>query len=120
MGLILGVLAMLVFTAGCLPGGTEGGDFTSSIWPMIIFIGLFFVMMYFVMIRPQRARQKEHQQLIEELKRGDRVITAGGIYGQIETVSDDNVVLKVESGATLRIARSSVIGKQEQEMRRVS
>ena len=111
---------MLVFTGGCLPGGTDGGDLTSSIWPMVIFIVLFFGLMYFVMIRPQRARQKEHQHLIEELKRGDRVITAGGIYGQIETVSDDNVVLKVESGATLRISRSSVIGKQEQEMRRVS
>jgi len=120
MGLILGLLASMVFTAGCLPGGTDGGDFTSSVWPMLIFIVLFFGLMYFVMIRPQRAKQKEHQQLIEELKRGDRVITAGGIYGQIETVSDDNVVIKVESGATLRIARSSVIGKQEQEMRRVS
>ena len=69
--------------------------------------------MYLVLIRPQRKRQKEHQQLIEELKRGDRVITAGGIYGQIESVSDDSVVLKVESGATMRVARSSVTVKRE-------
>ncbi|HEX74030.1 MAG TPA: preprotein translocase subunit YajC [Dehalococcoidia bacterium] len=70
-------------------------------------------MMYFLMIRPQRKRQKEHQQLMEELKRGDRVITAGGVYGVIETISDDSVVIKVESGATMRVARNSVAGKRE-------
>ncbi|GAI84809.1 unnamed protein product [marine sediment metagenome] len=70
-------------------------------------------MMYFLMIRPQRKRQKEHQQLIEELKRGDRVITAGGVYGVIETVSEDSVVIKVESGATMRVAKNSVALKRE-------
>jgi len=66
----------------------------------------------FIMSRPQQKRQKEHRQLMEELKRGDRVITAGGIYGQIETVSDENVVIKVESGTTIRVARNSVSIKQ--------
>ncbi|MBA7695468.1 hypothetical protein ES703_104096 [subsurface metagenome] len=61
----------------------------------------------------QRKRQKEHQQLIEELKRGDRVITAGGVYGVIETVSEDSVVIKVESGATMRVAKNSVALKRE-------
>jgi preprotein translocase subunit YajC len=65
------------------------------------------------MIRPQRKRQKEHQQLMEELKRGDKVITAGGIFGVIESVSEESVVLKVESGATIRVARNSIAGKRE-------
>ena len=119
LGLAFGLLIAVVFTGGCIPEGTEGGGFTNT-WFLLAFVVLFFVMMYFVMIRPQRAKQKEHEQLVEELKRGDKVVTAGGIYGQIETVSDDNVVLKIESGATIRIARRSVIGKQEQEMERVS
>jgi preprotein translocase subunit YajC len=50
---------------------------------------------------------------MQDLNKGDRVITAGGIYGQIESLSQDSVVLKIESGTTIRIARSSVVGKQE-------
>jgi len=84
-----------------------------SIWPMIIFLGLIFGLMYLVLIRPQRKRQKEHQQLVTELRRGDRVVTAGGIYGQIESVSDDSVVLKVESETTIRVSRNSVALKRE-------
>jgi len=121
MGVILGFLVTtLVFMGGCIPGGTgEEGDFTTSIWPILIFLVLLFGMMYFVMIRPQRKRQQEHQQMVGELQKGDKVITAGGIYGQIETVSDENVVLKIESGATIRVAKSSVVGKQGQEMTRI-
>ena len=76
---------------------------------MVVIFGL----MYLVLIRPQRKKQKEHQQLIDELKKGDRVITAGGVYGQIESVSDDSVVIKVESGVTMRVARNSVALKRE-------
>jgi len=104
------LITVLVFIGGCYPAeGAEGGfDYT-----IIIFLVLIFAMFYFLMIRPQRKRQKEHQQLIEELKRGDRVVTAGGIYGVIETVSEDSVVIKVESGATMRVAIGSVALKRE-------
>ena len=95
LGLMVGLLITLASMGGCAPSGEEG-----DIAPMIIFLVVIFGLMYLVLIRPQRKRQKEHQQLIEELKRGDRVITAGGIYGQIESVSDDSVIIKVESGAT--------------------
>ena len=117
LGLMLVLVITLVFVGGCglLPGaeGEEGetGGLT-GIWPMIIFIVLLFGMMYFVMIRPQRRRQKEHDEMVQELHRGDNVVTAGGIYGRVESVSDDSVVLKIESGVTIRIAKSSVSGKQ--------
>ena len=110
LGLIGGLLTSIVFIGGCIPVEAEGG---SSIWPMLIFVVLLFGLMYFVMIRPQRKKQKEHQQLIEELKRGDRVVTAGGIYGAIESISEDSVTIKVESGATMRVAKGSVSLKQE-------
>ena len=113
LGLIAGLLGALVFSGGCVPaGGAEGGE-AGSPWSMIIFLVLIFGVFYFLMIRPQRKRQKEHQHLVEELQKGDRVITAGGIYGQIESLSDDSVVLKIESGATIRIARASVVGRRE-------
>ena len=85
----------------------------SNIVPLILFLVLIFGMMYFFSIRPQRRRQKEHQQLVEQLKRGDKVITAGGIYGVIESISEDSVIIKVESGATMRVAKGSVSLKRE-------
>ncbi len=111
LGLIAGLLFALVFTGGCAPAVEPGAEGANS-WMPIIFLGLIFAVFYFLMIRPQRRRQKEHQQLTEELKKGDRVITAGGIYGQIESISEDSVVLKIESGATIRIARGSIAGKR--------
>jgi len=109
LGSIVGLLISLVFIGGCIPE-EEGGGFDLTI---IIFLVAIVAIFYFLMIRPQRKRQKEHQQLMEELKRGDRVITAGGIYGVIESLSEDSIVIKVESGTTMRVARSSVALKQE-------
>jgi preprotein translocase subunit YajC len=114
LGLILAFLiTVLVFVGGCIPEGTNGEEGGFSIWTMLIFLVAMFAVMYFVLIRPQQKKQKEHQQMMEEMKRGDRVITAGGIYGRVESINDDSVVLKVESGATIRVARSSVAGVRE-------
>ncbi len=111
LGLIVGLLISLVFIGGCIPGVEPEGE--TSIWPLVIFMIVIFGLMYLVMIRPQRRKQKEHQQLVEELKRGDRIITAGGIFGVVESISEDSVVMKVESGVTMRVAKGSVTLKQE-------
>jgi len=111
-GLIVGLLtSLLVFISSCVPQGEGEGGFG---WEIIIFLVLIFGVFYFLMIRPQRKRQKEHEQIVQELQRGDKVVTAGGIYGVIESLSEDSVVLKIESGATIRIARDSVIGRREE------
>ena len=116
---LVALITVMTLLAGCIPvdSGTDGeesdaGSFATSIWPMLIFIVLLFAMMYFVMIRPQRKRQREHQDFVAQLHRGDKVVTAGGIYGEIESVSEDSVVLKIDSGATMRIAKSSILTKQ--------
>ena len=112
LGLIGASLTALAFISGCAyPEGGEGGG-TSAV-TLIIFLVLIFGLMYFTMIRPQRKRQKEHEQLIAEIRRGDRVITAGGIYGVVESISEDSVVIKVESGTTMRVAKGSVALKRE-------
>lgn len=117
--LTLALTAVLLITAlvsmtSCMPVATEGeeGGFD---WTIIIFLVLIFAVFYFLLIRPQRKRQKEQQHLMEELRRGDKVITSGGIYGVIESVSEDSIVIKVESGTTMRIAKSSVALKREQQ-----
>jgi len=84
-------------------------------WGMIIFLVAIFAIMYFVMIRPRQKQQKEHDEMMKELRVGDNVIIAGGIYGQIERLGEDTVILRIESGATMKVARSSILGKQEVE-----
>ena len=111
LGLVVGLLiTLLAFISSCAPseGGEGGFD-----WTIIIFLVLIFGVFYFLMIRPQRKRKKEHEEMVQELQKGDKVITAGGIYGTIESLSQDSVVLKIESGATIRVARSSVVGNRE-------
>jgi preprotein translocase subunit YajC len=108
LGLIIGLLMMLLlFMAGCVPPEQAEGGFD---WTIIVFLVLIFGVFYFLIIRPQRRRQKQHDELMLELKRGDKVVTAGGIHGVVESLSDDSIVIKVESGASIRVARNSVAG----------
>ena len=114
LGLLAGLLITLVAIGGCIPTGEPGGEPVGGFDPtIIIFLVLIFGIFYFLMIRPQRKKQKEHQELTQQLQKGDKVMTVGGIYGQIESLSDDSIVLKVESGTTIRVARASVAGKRE-------
>jgi preprotein translocase subunit YajC len=86
-----------------------------SKYGMIIFLVVIFAVMYLLMIRPRQKQQKEHEERMQELRAGDKVIIAGGIYGQIESLSEDTAILRIESGATMKVARSSILGKQEVE-----
>jgi preprotein translocase subunit YajC len=86
-----------------------------SQYGMIIFLVAIFAIMYLLMIRPRQKQQKQHEEMMQELRLGDRVIIAGGIYGQIESLSEDTAILRIESGATMKVARSSILGKQEVE-----
>jgi preprotein translocase subunit YajC len=115
-GLVAGLLIAIALLGGCLPaqappeGGQQGFD-----WSLIIFLVLIFVVFYFLMIRPQRRRQKEMQTMLRELQKGDKIVTAGGIYGEIESIDETTVLMKVESGATMRVAKSSVLGRQAKQ-----
>ncbi|MBA7688096.1 hypothetical protein ES703_96572 [subsurface metagenome] len=80
----------------------------TSLWPLIVLLALVFVSFYFFMIRPMRQREKQHDRMVQELHRGDMVITAGGIHGQVERIDEDSVVLKVESGATIRVTKGGI------------
>jgi preprotein translocase subunit YajC len=84
-------------------------------WGMLIFLVAIFAVMYFLMIRPRQKQQKQHEAMMQELRPGERVIIAGGIYGQIESLSEDTAIIKIESGATMKVARSSILGRQEVE-----
>ena len=114
LGLIVGLLLSLVAMGGCAPAGAGEGGITSFL-PIILMLALVIAMFYFLMIKPMRQREKRHDELVEELSPGDRVITAGGIYGQVESISEDSIVLKVESGAKIRVTKGGIISRPETE-----
>jgi len=91
--------------------GQGGGGFAQMIFIMVSF----FAIVYFLMIRPQQKRQKSHQKMMEALKKGDRVLTTGGMYGTIVGIKDDVAVLRIADEVKVEIARSSiqsVVGKE--------
>lgn len=77
------------------------------------FVAIFVVMIYFLMIRPLKQRERQHDQMVDELRPGDTVITAGGVYGKVDTIDKDSMVLEVESGAKIRVTKGGVL-KHEQ------
>ena len=81
---------------------------------LIFFVPLILVF-YFLMIRPQRTRMRQHQDLMRALEVGDEVETIGGIFGTIRTVSDDEFTLEISPGTTVRISRGAVRRKVYQE-----
>ena len=76
---------------------------------MIIPYALLFVAMYFLMIAPQRKKQKEHEKMLTELKSGDEVVTAGGIYGVITSVKDDRFVVRIgDNNAKVEVGKAFI------------
>jgi len=85
-----------------------GGGLT----PILFFI-LLFAGMWFLIIAPQRKRQKQQEAMIKALKTGDKVLTSGGIYGEVTNVKDDRLTVKIADGIKVEIARSFVANKVE-------
>jgi len=86
-----------------------------GITPLIVILVLMVGMFYILIFRPMRQREKKHDVMVAELGKGDEVITAGGIYGRVERIDEDSIVLKVESGAMIRVTKGGVISRPEQE-----
>ena len=89
---------------------TTGAETSQQLISLVVIFVVFFAVLYFLLIRPQRRREREHRALLSALKRGDRVMTAGGIIGTIEDIDENEVILAVEEGK-LRIAKSSIVEK---------
>ena len=81
--------------------------------PLLIMLAVFGAIFYFMLIRPQRKRQARMNELIGGLKRGDQVTTAGGIFGEVDSVGESSFVLILEDGAKIRVAKQSVTQKRE-------
>jgi preprotein translocase subunit YajC len=100
-------LISLAYAMG--PGGgggdaPQGGGGFAALVPII----LMFVIFYFLLIRPQQKKAKSHQEMINNLKKGDRVITSGGIYGRITNIDDQTATVEIADKVRVKITRGSV------------
>ncbi|MGB3814181.1 MAG: preprotein translocase subunit YajC [Shinella sp.] len=94
------------FAQTAAPGGATGGaDILMSVLPFL----LIFVVMYFLIIRPQRAAMKRREELLKNIRRGDQIVTGGGIVGKVTKVVDDSELeVEIAEGVKVRVARSGV------------
>ena len=96
------ILTLLQTQAGAAaPQGSQAG-----FWIMIVAL---FAVMYLFMIRPQRKQQKELEKFRSSLKKGDKVITAGGIYGTVDEISERSILIKVDGDTKLRVDKNSIV-----------
>lgn len=106
--LFFGVTPVLIspaFAQAAAPAA--GGDFMSQISGMLPLV-LMFVALYFIMIRPQMKRQKEHRAMIEALAKGDEVVTAGGLLGRVVDLNEQFLFVEVASGVKLQLQRQAI------------
>ena len=95
---------MFIDPAYAQGAGGQGGGFAFLI-PLI----LIFVVFYFLLIRPQQKRMKEHQNMVANLRRGDRIVTGGGLVGSVSKVIDDNEIqVEIAEGVKVRVMRNTV------------
>ena len=92
---------------GCAPGG-EGGQ--GGLGGMLIPLILMFAVFYFLLIRPQQKKAKEHQEMIANLKKGDRVITSGGIHGQITSLDETTTTIEIAEKVRIKVTRGTLAG----------
>lgn len=94
-------LANFVFLMG---GSPEQGGYIN-----LIFIALVFAVFYFFIIRPQSKKQKEIKEKVAAMKKGDKVVTSGGMMGQVSSVEDDSLLVEIDNGVKARFTKNSVV-----------
>ncbi len=85
--------------------GEGGGDMTQT----LIFMGVMVFVFYFFMIRPQMKKRKEVAKFRSEMKKGDKILTIGGIHGKVNAIKEDAVIIEIENGNLLKIDKNAII-----------
>ena len=89
--------------------GEGGGGGTS----MLIMLVAIFAIFYFLMIRPESKRRKERQSMIDSLTRGDKIVTIGGLHGEVQDVHDDKIVIRIAENLKVEVAKTAISGKRD-------
>ncbi len=85
-------------------GGGDPGQTLLGLMPLILMFAIF----YFLLIRPQQKRAKEHKAMLDALKRGDEVVTSGGIHGKVTGVTDETVTLEIAPNVRIKVAKPAI------------
>jgi len=87
-----------------------GGGGASTLPTTLIFFGLMFAVIYFLILRPQKKKEQRRRTMLESTRRGDRVVTIGGIHGEVKSIKENEIVLLVDrdNGMTLKFNRSAI------------
>lgn len=88
----------------------SGGDAGGSLMTTVIMFGLIFVIFYFMIIRPQQKRAKERQALLDSVKKGDKIITSGGMHGKVINIDETTILVEVADNVKIKVERSAVTG----------
>lgn len=86
----------------------QQGDSGSGITSTLIMFGLIFLIFYFMIVRPQQKRQKERQKMLDAIKKGDKVVTAGGIHGTVVGIEEKTVLVQIADNVKVKVDRGSV------------
>jgi preprotein translocase subunit YajC len=101
----------LAYALGGIGGaGGEGGGFGAFV-PLILMFAIF----YFLLIRPQQRKAKQHRELIASIKKGDRVVSSGGLYGVVTGLTDDVVTMEIAPKVRVKVSRGSISGLAKRE-----
>lgn len=99
---------MFLFLMAAPAGGAQGGDGMSQIIQTVVMFGSIIGIFYFMMIRPQQKRAKEHAALLAAVKKGDKVITSAGMHGSVHEVDEKSVTVTVANGVNIKFEKSSI------------
>ena len=98
----------LAFAMGTPPGGQGAAAGGTAAFMNIIPLVFMFAIFYFLLIRPQQKKAKEHRALLESLKKGDKVVTAGGLHGKVTALDDKIVTLEIASGVNVKFNKGCI------------
>jgi preprotein translocase subunit YajC len=98
----------LAYAMGGAPGGAAGPAGGMAAFQQVIPLVFMFAIFYFLLIRPQQKKAKEHKALLDGIKKGDNVITAGGVYGKVTAIDEGVVSLEIANGVTIKIIKSYI------------
>ena len=101
----------LAYAMGIGGTGGEGGGGFGAFIPLILMFAIF----YFLLIRPQQKKAKQHKEMVSALKKGDRVISSGGLHGVVTGLTDDMVTMEIAPKVRVKVSRGSIAGSARKE-----
>jgi preprotein translocase subunit YajC len=103
--LLIAALSASAFAQTAAPGAGNSAGFMGSVLPMMI---IMFAIIYFLMIRPEQKKQKQRQKMMTELKKGDRILTIGGIFGTVGNVKDNTIMVKIAENTVVELRKGAI------------